>query len=121
MKNFKRYIFAAVALAGFCLFSHAETNPSFPGGEGALKKYLEENTKYPEIAKENGVEGIVMVGFVVMTDGSLRELKIVKFVDPDLEKEALRVVGGMPAWIPAEKDGSPVEAPAKVDVPFILE
>ena len=116
-----KYIITLALLMGSWFISRADSNPSFPGGEEALKKYVNENTKYPEIAQENGVEGVVTVGFMVMTDGSLQELKILKFVDPDLEKEALRVVGGMPAWIPAEKEGTPVESPAKVEVPFILE
>lgn len=99
----------------------ADEKPSFPGGEEALKAYVSKNTHYPQTAKDNGVEGVVVVGFIVMPDGSLRQLKVVKMVDPDLEKEALRVVNGMPAWIPAEKNGTPIEAPSKVDVPFILE
>lgn len=110
-----------IALIGSWMLGMAEVNPQFPGGENALKKYLDENTRYPEIAKENGVEGIVMVGFMVMPDGSLQNLKVEKFVDPDLEKEALRVVGAMPAWIPAEEGGNPIEAPGKVSIPFILE
>ena len=109
----------------FCFISGlilwAEDKPSFPGGEEALKKYIAEKTVYPEIAKENGIEGIVVVGFMVMADGSLNEFKIIKFVDPDLENEALLVVKGMPAWMPAEKDGAPIEAPSKVEVPFLLE
>ena len=100
---------------------HAQDKPSFPGGETALKKYITENIRYPEIAKENGVEGIVVVGFIVFTDGTLNDIKVVKFIDPDLENEALRIVKGMPLWIPAEKDGTPIEAPSKVEVPFILE
>lgn len=99
----------------------ADDKPSFPGGETALKSYVESHAIYPDIAKENGVEGIVVVGFIVMPDGSLNEIKVIRFVDPDLEKEAVRVVSTMPAWTPAEKDGLPVEAPAKVDVPFLLE
>ena len=83
----------------------AGDHPTFPGGEEALKKYIVENTKYPAIAMENGVEGIVVIGFMVNTDGTLSDLKVEKFVDPDLEKEALRVVSGMPAWLPAEKGG----------------
>ena len=95
--------------------------PSYPGGEAAMQKYLKENLVYPSYAKENGVEGIVTVGFQVGADGVLRNAKVVKLVDPDLEKEALRLVNGMPAWVPAEKDGTPIEAPSKVDIPFILE
>lgn len=99
----------------------AKDKPEFPGGDAALQKFLNENVKYPDVAKENGVEGIVVVGFLVNVEGSLQDAKVLKFVDPDLEKEALRVVSIMPAWIPAEKDGIPVEAPSQVDVPFLLE
>lgn len=114
-------ILALLTLISSSLLVFADEKPSFPGGEEALKKYVAEHTKYPEIAKENGIEGIVVVGFIVTTDGTLDNLKIVKFIDPDLEKEAIRVVSGMPAWIPAEKDGTPIEAPSTVDIPFILE
>lgn len=114
-------IFAIFTFLSASLLVFADEKPTYPGGEEAMNKYISENTNYPEIAKENGVEGVVVVGFMVNTDGSLKNLKVQKFVDPDLEKEALRVVGAMPAWIPAEKDGSPVEAPAKVDIPFILD
>lgn len=114
-------ILGILAMVMAPLFMSAEDKPSYPGGEEALAKYLSENVRYPEISKENGVEGIVVVGFTVNTDGSLANLKVVKFVDPDLEKEALRVVGGMPAWVPADKDGSAVAAPAQVDVPFLLD
>lgn len=102
-------------------FAEANDKPEFPGGADALKKYISDHTKYPQIAKENGIEGIVEVGFIVMEDGKLNEIKVIRLVDPDLENEAIRVVSGMPVWIPAEKDGSPISAPAKVDVPFILE
>ena len=116
----KKFILTGtMVLSVLCMF--ADDKPSFPGGEEALKKYIAEKTVYPEIDKENGIEGIVEIGFIFAADGSLNNLKVLKFVDPDLEKEALRVVGGMPAWIPAEKDGTPIEAPSKVDVPFILE
>ncbi|MCH5226931.1 MAG: energy transducer TonB [Muribaculaceae bacterium] len=114
-------IFTLGLLLGASLMAVADDQPKFPGGEEALKKYVEENTRYPEVAKENGIEGIVVVGFLVNTDGSLQQFKIVRFIDPDLENEAVRVVKGMPAWIPAEKDGTPIEAPSKVEVPFILE
>ncbi|MCH5224806.1 MAG: energy transducer TonB [Muribaculaceae bacterium] len=103
------------------LIAQAGDKPTYPGGDTALKAYLSANTRYPEVAKENGVEGIVTVSFIVMPDGSLKQVKVVKLIDPDLEKEAVRVVSVMPAWIPAEKDGVAIEAPARVDVPFILE
>lgn len=115
----KLIMFITMALVGMSLW--ADDKPQFPGGDESLKKFIEENTRYPEISKENGVEGIVVVGFLVNVDGSLKNIKVVKFVDPDLEKEAVRVVSIMPAWIPAEKDGTPFEAPSKVDIPFLLE
>ena len=117
----KRIVFGLLSLSLGYFGMQAETKPSFPGGDAALKKYISEKTVYPEISKENGVEGIVTVDFIVLPDGSLNHLKINKPVDPDLEQEAVRVVGGMPAWIPAEKDGTPIEAPSQVDIPFILD
>lgn len=114
----KKLIFLIAAILGFSS-SYAADIPTFPGGEEALKKYIAANTRYPAVALENGVEGIVIVGFIVTTDGSLKNIKVIKFVDPDLEKEAVRVVTSMPAWIPAEKNGTPFEAPSKVEVPFL--
>ena len=116
----KKILLSLLIATGFLSLNARET-PSFPGGDEALGKYLSENTRYPEIARENGVEGIVVVGFMVMPDGSLRSVQVVTFIDPDLEREAVRVVTTMPAWIPAEKNGTPIEAPSKVSVPFILE
>lgn len=121
IKVMKKYIFALCAMAGIAFGAYAGDVPTFPGGDEALKEYIAQNTKYPEHARELGVEGIVSVQFVVLPDGSIGSIKIVRMVDPDLEQEAIRVVKGMPAWNPAEKDGKPVEANAKVDVPFVLE
>lgn len=98
----------------------AATAPSFPGGEEAMKKYLTDNMKYPEMAKENGVEGIVNVAFTVKADGSIGSIKIVRMIDPDLEQEAIRLVKSMPKWTPADENGTPVDATATVAVPFIL-
>ena len=117
----KKIIFSIAAVLGSYLGLYAGDIPEFPGGKEALKKYISEHTVYPASAKENGIEGVVTVGFLVETDGSLSEIKVMKFVDPDLEKSAVRLVSGMPLWIPAEKDGVPFEAPSSVDIPFILE
>ncbi|MCH5232055.1 MAG: energy transducer TonB [Muribaculaceae bacterium] len=116
-----RKLFCIVSLLIFILPAKASDEPTFPGGDAALTKFINDNLHYPEVSKENGVEGVVTVGFLVMTDGTLKQIKIIKFVDPDLETEALRIVALMPAWIPAEKDGTPIEAPSKVLIPFILE
>lgn len=110
---------AAALFAGVAL---ADTTPQYPGGQEALDKYIAENLQYPEAAKANGIEGVVGTAFTVNPDGSIgqKSVRIVRMVDPDLEKEAIRLVLGMPAWIPAEKNGAPVEAPAQVDINFVL-
>lgn len=116
----KIFLSLSLLVAGISMM-YGGDQPAFPGGADALKAYVAQNTRYPQMAKESGVEGIVVVGFIVGTDGSLSQMKVIKMVDPDLEKEALRVVSGMPAWIPADKNGTPVAAPSKVEIPFILE
>lgn len=117
----KKIFLSLVMAVGFMSLAHAADKPSFPGGEAALKKYIAENTKYPQVAKDNGVEGVVEVQFLVKTDGSINNVKVVRFVDPDLETEATRVVKGMPAWIPADNNGSPIDATTVVDIPFVLD
>ena len=116
----KKFILTILGLCAFSAAMAIET-PTFPGGESEMTRYIMSNLRYPAEAKENGVEGIVTIGVTVTPEGTLSDLKVIKFVDPDLEKEALRIVGGMPAWIPADKDGVPVAAPTKVDIPFLLE
>lgn len=117
----KKKIMALFAFAGATLGAMAADTPTFPGGEEALSQYIAANIKYPVSAKENGVEGVVSVRFTVKADGSVGSIKIVRMVDPDLEQEAIRLVKGMPAWTPADKDGTPVDAPAEISVPFVLE
>ena len=93
----------------------------FPGGDEALAKYLAANVKYPKHAADCGIEGVVEVKFTVLPDGSRKDPKIVRAIDPDLEAEALRVVAAMPAWIPATTDGTPQESTATVAVTFLLD
>lgn len=118
MKKFFTAFF--IAAAGIISAMAADV-PTYPGGDEAMNKFIAENLRYPLNAKENGVEGVVTVSFMVSPEGRLSQLKVVKFVDPDLEEEAVRIVSLMPAWIPAEKNGVSVEAPSKVEIPFILE
>lgn len=108
---------AGLLLAGTAL---AASTPEYPGGKEALKTYLATNMKYPQTAIDNGIEGVVDVAFIVKADGSIGAIKIVRMVDPDLETEAIRLVKGMPAWTPADKNGQPVDAPAQVEVEFNL-
>ncbi len=92
----------------------------YPGGTAKLTEYIEANRNYPAAAMRNGIEGIVDVRFLVKQDGSREQLSIVRLVDPDLEAEALRLVKGMPAWIPANVNGKPVDSQATVQIPFML-
>lgn len=114
-----KIITAAVA-ASMAMTASAANIPTFPGGDDALAVFLQQNIQYPAAAAENGIEGVVHVGFTVLKDGSLKNPKILRPIDPDLESEALRIVNSMPAWIPADADGKPVEAPAKVTITFTL-
>ena len=103
------------------VFDVVEQMPSFPGGMGALMNWLSQNIKYPVIAAENGVQGRVIVQFVVEKDGSITDVKVAKSVDPSLDKEAARVVGSMPHWIPGKQNGSAVRVKYTVPVTFKLQ
>lgn len=103
------------------VFDVVEQMPQFPGGDAALFEYLSTHIKYPAIAEENGVQGRVIVTFVVERDGSITDVKVIKSVDPSLDKEASRVVAGMPKWIPGKQNGSPVRVKYTVPVTFRLQ
>ena len=103
------------------VFDVVEQMPQFPGGQQALFEYLSKNIKYPVIAEENGVQGRVIVTFVVERAGSITDVKVVKSVDPSLDKEAQRVVKAMPHWIPGKQNGSAVRVKYTVPVTFRLQ
>ncbi len=103
------------------VFDVVEQMPSFPGGNEALMKFLSENVKYPVVAQENGVQGRVVVSFVVERDGSITDVKVVRSVDPSLDKEAARVVKSMPRWIPGKQNGAAVRVKYNVPVSFRLQ
>ena len=103
------------------VFDVVEKMPSYPGGNGALQKWLASNITYPAAAAENGVEGRVIVAFVVETDGSVSDVRIARGVDPSLDREALSVVKRMPKWIPGMQNGSPVRVKFNVPVTFKLQ
>ena len=103
------------------VFDVVEQMPSFPGGQSALLQYLSSNIKYPVVAEENGVQGRVIVTFVVEKDGSITDVRVVKSVDPSLDKEAQRVVKSMPKWIPGKQNGSAVRVKYTVPVTFRLQ
>ena len=103
------------------VFDVVEQMPSFPGGMGTLMSWLSQNMKYPPIAAENGVQGRVIVQFVVEKDGSITDVHVAKSVDPSLDKEAARVVKAMPHWIPGKQNGSAVRVKYTVPVTFKLQ
>ena len=103
------------------VFDVVEEMPSFPGGQGALMAFLSSNIKYPVVAQENGVQGRVIVGFVVERDGSITDVKVMRSVDPSLDREAQRVVKSMPKWKPGKQNGSAVRVKYTVPVVFRLQ
>ena len=103
------------------VFDVVEEMPQFPGGQAALLEYLAKNIKYPVVAEENGIQGRVIVTFVVERDGSITDVKVVKSVDPSLDKEAARVVKSMPKWQPGKQNGSAVRVKYTVPVQFRLQ
>ena len=103
------------------VFDVVEEMPSFPGGQGALMQYLASNIKYPVVAQENGVQGRVIVSFVVERDGSISDVKVARSVDPSLDREAQRVVKSMPRWKPGKQNGSAVRVKYTVPVVFRLQ
>ena len=103
------------------VFDVVEQMPSFPGGDAELMKYLSTHIKYPVVAEENGIQGRVICTFVVERDGSITDVKVVKSVDPSLDKEAMRVLKSMPKWIPGKQNGSAVRVKYTVPVTFRLQ
>ena len=102
------------------VFDVVEQMPSFPGGPSALFEYLSANVKYPPVAEENGVQGRVICTFIVERDGSITDVRVVKSVDPVLDKEAVRVLKSMPRWIPGKQNNSAVRVKYTTPVTFRL-
>lgn len=95
-----------------------DEKPSFPGGESAMKSYLNSNVKYPVEAQENCIQGRVIVQFIIEKDGSISDVKISRSVDPSFDREALRVVKAMPKWNPGKLQGIPARVKNEVPVVF---
>lgn len=100
--------------------SVVEHLPQFPGGDMALMDFLANNVKYPEEAMKKGLQGRVVVNFIVEKDGSLTNVNVARAVDPLLDAEALRVVKAMPKWTPGKQNGKPVRVKFNIPVSFRL-
>ena len=103
------------------IFFIVEEMPQFPGGETALRKYIAENVRYPELAKENDIQGTVYVRFVVDEKGKVTNVELLRGVDPLLDKEALRVVQSLPNWKPGKQRGKAVKVSHSVPIKFALK
>ena len=103
------------------IFQVVEEMPSFPGGDAECMRFLNKNIKYPTIAQENGIQGRVILQFVVNKDGSIVDVVVARSVDPYLYKEAVRVVNMMPKWKPGKQRGKPVRVKFTLPVTFRLQ
>ena len=94
--------------------------PEFKGGEKALLKYIADHVVYPEMAKENDIQGTVYVGFVVNEKGKVTNVSILRGVDPLLDKEAIKVIENLPDWKPGKQSGKNVKVRMQVPIKFQL-
>ncbi len=103
------------------VFTAVEQMPQFPGGDAALMKYLSNNINYPQVAMENGVQGRVVVQFVVTKNGTVGEVKVIRSVDRDLDKEAIRLCKSLPNFIPGKMNGQAVNVWYTLPITFKLQ
>ena len=103
------------------IFEVVEQNPVFPGGEAALLKYVADHIRYPAMAQENNIQGRVVVQFVVTKTGSVGQVKVVRSKDPDLDREAIRVVKSLPKFTPGKMNGHPVNVWYTLPINFKLQ
>ncbi|MCD4772627.1 MAG: TonB family protein [Bacteroidales bacterium] len=103
------------------IFTVVESMPKFPGGEGAMNKYLGKNIEYPQMARESGIHGRVYVTFVVETDGRVTDIKILRGIGGGCDEEAVRVVKNMPKWNPGKQRGKPVRVQFNLPIKFTLQ
>ncbi len=102
-------------------FVVVEEMPMFPGGDVALLQFIAEHTQYPEVAKENNIQGKVIVRFCVTSKGTVDRVSVLKGVDPELDKEAMRVVTTLPPFKPGKQGGIPVPVWYMVPINFTLK
>lgn len=102
------------------IYRDVEEMPSFPEGQDGVFGYISKNIHYPVVAEENGIQGRVLVSFIIEKDGSLTDFVIEKSVDPSLDKEAIRLVRSMPKWNPGKKDGQSVNVKYTLPITFRL-
>lgn len=102
------------------IFTVVESMPDFPGGDAARIKYLNENIKYPQMARESGIQGRVFVTFVVETSGAVTDVRILRGIGGGCDEEAIRVIKNMPNWIAGKQRGKPVRVQFNMPILFKL-
>jgi periplasmic protein TonB len=102
------------------IFEIVEENPEFPGGNDAMMKFLRDNTRYPVIAREAGIQGTVFVTFVVERDGSVTNVSVIRGIGGGCDEEAVRVVRSMPKWKPGKQRNQPVRVQYRMPIRFVL-
>ena len=108
-------------LQGTAVFEVVEEMPEFPGGVDAMMEYLQKELRYPESAKEKGIQGRVTVQFIIDKEGNVTNSKVTRSVDKDMDAEAIRLVKAMPKWKPGMQKGKAVAVKYTVPVVFRLE
>lgn len=130
LKGASLLVLVLLSFAAFCsqtAYAQTETldknfdkMPTPPGGMQAWFSYLGENLKYPEAAKEKGVEGVVIIELMVKADGTVENVSVVRGIGGGCDEEAARVIRESPNWTPGEKDGKPVNTVMKLPIKFAL-
>lgn len=102
-------------------FVIVEQMPQFPGGEKEMMKFIKNNLRYPSLAAENGIQGTVIVNFVVDRDGKITRIKVVRGIGGGCDEEAIRVLTKMPAWSPGKQGGKAVLVSYTVPIKYVLQ
>ena len=103
------------------VYDVAEVMPEYPGGRSAMQYFLQTQMVYPVEARKKGVQGRVIVSFVVEKDGTLSQAKVVRSIEANLDEESLRVVKSMPRWNPGRQNGKAVRVKYTVPIVFRLQ
>jgi len=102
------------------IFVVVDNQPVFPGGEKALVEFISKNLKYPANSEKSGVQGTVFANFVIETDGSVSNIKILRGLNDECNAEVLRVISMMPKWTPGTQNGKAVRVSFNIPVKFAL-
>lgn len=103
------------------LFGEAEVKPQFPGGDAGIRKYLSQNLRYPQKAKDARAQGMVLVQFIITAEGAIKDIVVAKAVHELLDAEAIRLVEIMPPWKPGEQNGKLVNVQYTLPIRFALK